>query len=353
MLRRIPFTPLVCLVIFVSTLFASGAWAADPKESLEILLKPNKAAQTGAPTVKQTKARTRIAANSDTFRAYPFVPPPPPGAITKVTPTMPSVCGPVDCYLPHPRARQWEMSAQAFFARTKGTVQWPRYSPYYLVTTGWENWADLNDDLKLPEHDTLVDLSARYQFRPNWGVRYQVLFDELNGGGWPWRQFLFGNQYTGLITWGQQIQTKWLHDYQRLTLVYDAVRTCQSVISVSGGWMHADDKIDLYCQTCGYYTREFSKSMDTAIVELEFKRCIRTAANGGTLSWDNKAAVMFGDDVEGVDIQAAGRYSIPVNCGRAGFVKGGYRFVQLKKTQTDYALKTTFEGGFIEGGFIF
>jgi len=245
------------------------------------------------------------------------------------------------------------MSAQAFFARTKGVVQWPRYSPFFNVTSGWENWADLNDDLKLPEHDVLVDLSARYQFKPNWGVKYQVLFDEINGGGMPWRQFLFGNQYTGFITFGQQIQTKWLHDYHRLTLVYDAVRTCQSVISVSGGWMHADDKISLNCNTCGYYTRDFSKSMDTAIVELEFKRCLRTAANGGTFSWDHKAAVMFGDDVEGYDLQAAGRYSIPVNCGRAGFVKGGYRFVQLKKTQTDYALKTTFEGGFVEGGFIF
>jgi hypothetical protein len=255
--------------------------------------------------------------------------------------------------LPHPRARQWELGAQAFFARTKGVVQWPRYSPFFIGTQGTENWADLNDDLKLPEHEVLLDLSARYQFKPRWGVRYEVLFDEINGGGYPTRQFLFGNQTTGFITFGQQIQTKWDHAYHRLTLVYDAVRTPQSVISVAGGWMHADDKISLNCTNCGFYTSTFSKSMDTAIVELEFQRCIRTAANGGTLSWDHKAAVMFMDDVEGYDVEAAGRYSIPVNCGRWGYVKGGYRYVQLKKTQTNYALKTTFEGGFVEGGFIF
>ncbi len=352
MLRRIPFTPLVCLVVFVSTVLASGAWAADPNESLEILLKPNKAGNSPSPTIHKATARTRTAVNRGVYRAYPYASLPP-GAITKCKPIFKSPCGPLGCILPHPRERQWELSAQAFFARTKGVVQWPRYSPYYLGYQGWENWADLNDDLKLPEHDVLLDLSARYQFKPHWGVRYEVLFDELNGGGWPWRQFLFGNQYSGFVTWGQQVQSQWLHAFHRLTLVYDAVRTPQTVISVAGGWAHADDKISLYCQTCGYYTRTFSKSLDSAIVELEFQRCLRTAPNGGTFSWDHKAAFIFMDDVEGYDIEAAGRYSIPVNCGRWGFVKGGYRFVQLKKTQTDYALTTTFEGGFVEGGFIF
>ncbi|MDQ7781989.1 MAG: hypothetical protein RDU20_03855 [Desulfomonilaceae bacterium] len=350
MLRRIPYTPLVCLVVFMSTFLAAGAGAAGPDESLEILLKPNKAGQSASPTIY--KAPSRSAARRGAAQAYPYAPPFP-GAISKVKPIFKAPCGPIGCLLPHPRERQWELGAQAFFARTKGTVQWPRYSQYFIGYQGWENWADLNADLQLPDHKVLLDLSARYQFKPNWGVRYEVLFDEVNGGGYPTRQFLFGSQTTGFITWGQQIQTKWEHAYHRLALVYDAVRTPQSVISVAAGWVHADNKISLNCSYCGFYTSVFSKSIDSMIVEMEFKRCLRTAANGGTFSWDHKAAVIFMDDVEGFDLEAAGRYSIPVNCGRWGFVKGGYRFVQLKKSQTDYALTTTFEGGFVEGGFIF
>jgi hypothetical protein len=352
MLRRIPFTPLVCLVVFVATSFLNPAWGAGPDESLEILLKPNKSGSSPSPTVHKAKPRARgYARRSAAYRAFPYAPPPPPG-ICKVKPACVSPCGPRGCILPRPKARQWEMSAQAFFARTRGVVQWPRYSPYYVTYQGTENWADLNDDLGLPEHATVPEFSARYQFKPNWGMRYEVLFDEMTGGGWPDRQFLFGNQNT-YVTYGQQIQTKWLHSYHRISLVYDAVTTPQSVISVAGGWMHAEDQIDLYCQTCGLYTRKFSKSMDAMLVELNFQRCIRTARNGGTLSWDHKAAVMFMDDVEGIDLEAAGRFSTPLNCGRWGFVKGGYRFVQLKKGQTDFAITTSFEGGFVEGGFIF
>lgn len=353
MLRRIPFTPLVCLVVFASTIFITASWAAGPDESLEILLKPNKSSSSPSPTVHKARPRRAMARRAVAYRGFPYAQPLPSG-ITKCKPAYKSPCGPLGCILPRPRAKQWEMSAQAFFARTRGVVQWPRYSRYFItINQGTENRADLNDDLKLPEHRTVPEFTARYQFKPNWGLRYEVLWDEATGGGWPQRSFLFGNQTNQIVTFGQEIQSKWLHSYHRMTLVYDAVRTPQSVVSVAAGWMHADDKIELYCQTCGLYTRTFSQSMDSIIVELNLQRCIRTAPNGGTLSWDHKAAVIFMDDVEGIDLEAAGRFSIPVNCGRWGFVKGGYRFVQLKKGQTDWALQTTFEGGFVEGGLIF
>jgi hypothetical protein len=249
--------------------------------------------------------------------------------------------------------RQWEMGAQVFFARTKGTLAWPRYSPYYSVTQGWNNETDFSGMLKLPEHNVLVELSARYQFRPNWAMRYEVLFDEINGGGWADQQFIFGPWWWGFIVYGQQIQTKWEHAYHRVSLVYDAVRTYQSLISVSAGWVHADDKISLNCWACGYWNTAFSKSTDAIITGLEFQRCVKTALNGGTFSFDHKAAAIFLDDVEGYDLEAAGRFSVPMNCGRWGYVKGGYRFVQLKKSQNDYLLNSTLEGGFVEGGLIF
>jgi hypothetical protein len=88
-------------------------------------------------------------------------------------------------------------------------------------------------------------------------------------------------------------------------------------------------------------------------VGLELQRCIKTAANGGTFSFDHKAGVIFLDDVEGWDVQAGARYSIPLNYGRWGYMKGGYRYVEIKKSQSDYAFKHALEGGYMEFGFIF
>ncbi|MBM3301219.1 MAG: hypothetical protein FJY85_14850, partial [Deltaproteobacteria bacterium] len=119
------------------------------------------------------------------------------------------------------------------------------------------------------------------------------------------------------------------------------------------GWVHVDDKITLGCWACWNWANVFTKSIDAMITGLEFQRCLKTAANGGTFSFDHKANVIFLDDVEGYDLEAAARYSVPLNCGRWGYVKGGYRFVQLKKSQSDLLLSTTLEGGFVEGGFIF
>jgi len=260
----------------------------------------------------------------------------------------------VPCILPTPRQGQWEMGAQALFARTKGAIAWPRYSIYwYSWNQGWDNKTDFNTMLKLPDHNVLTELSARYQFRPNWAARYEVLFDEINGGGYADEPFVFGPWWSGGYFYGQQINTQWQHAYHRVSLVYDAIKTCQSAISVSAGWVHVDDKISINCWACGQWSNTFSKSIDAMIAGLEFQRCVKTAANGGTFSFDHKASVIFLDDVEGYDVEAAGRFSVPLNCGRWGYVKGGYRFVQLKKSQTDYLLNNTIEGGFVEGGFIF
>ena len=42
-----------------------------------------------------------------------------------------------------------------------------------------------------------------------------------------------------------------------------------------------------------------------------------------------------------------------MNCGRSGYVKAGYRLVELKKGQNDFLLADAVEGGFMEFGFIF
>jgi hypothetical protein len=257
----------------------------------------------------------------------------------------------VGCYLPAPRMGQWEFSAQALFARTKGTIAWPRYSIYLSWYANRE--MDLNNDLGLNEHDVLVDFTARYQFRPNWAIQYSVLGKEFNGGTQYGNNYNYGYFGNLLLSYGQQIQSKWTHGYQRAQLVYDAVKTCNTSVSVLGGWVHADDRIDVLCVYCGPWINTFSKGTDAATVGLQYQRCIKTAANGGTFSFDHKASAIFLDNVEGYDLQAGARYSIPLNCGRAGYVKGGYRLVTLNKSQSDFLYKNSLEGGFMEFGFIF
>jgi len=353
MLRRIPSTPLVCLVVFLSTIILNTAWAAGPDESLEILLKPNQ--PIAAPAVASPKAKHRYAAAKRTVMLpeADYCAPLPAG-ISKVKPPVGFGYFAPPCILPRPKVGQWDMGAQVIFARTKGSIGWPRYSPWYSGWWGWENKADFNDDLNLPKNTAWLDLSARYQFRPGWAFRYSVLFNNLSGGGMPQNMFIFGNNWgSGFVWWGWNLQTQWQHAYHRLGLVYDAIRTPTSLVSVFAAWVHTEDRIDLNCTACGYWTTTFSKSGDSASAGIELQKCLKTAANGGTLSSDIRAAAIFLDNVEGWDVQLGGRYSLPLNCGRWGYVKGGYRFVSLNKSQQDLLLQTSLEGGFVEGGLIF
>jgi hypothetical protein len=347
MLRRIPTTLLVCLAVCLTAIMATYVSAAGPDEPLEVLLKPDPTS-TPIPVAQTAKSRATITKNSSKQAVWLC---PPAMGISKCKPQM--TCMPYipmqGCILPSTRVGQWDMSVQAFFARTRGKIQWPK--------NNWWNWAywrdvDFNDDLQLPAHKTLAQFTAKYQFRPNWAIRYSVMSAEFNGGGQPTNNygFYFGNQF---FSYGQQLNSKWQHTYQRLGVVYDAVRTCNAAVAVFADWVHADDRIDVNCATCGWQTSTFSKGTDSAMVGLEFQRCLKTMANGGTFSCDNKAGVIFLDDVEGWDVQAGARYSIPLNYGRWGYMKGGYRLVDLKKNQADFLFNNTLEGGYMEFGFIF
>lgn len=354
MLRRTPSTPLVCLVLFVSLAATNYAAAADPQESLEILLKPN---STAAGQAKARAARPAIAPRPMLPQPAPYAYPPVMGPITKVK-ALPQAyyAYTPPCILPRPMPGQWDMSFQVIIGRVKGQIGYPRVSPYWSGWWGWENIADLNDDLGVPAHGTMLQFTAKYQFRPSWGLRYTIIGDEFDGGTNPTRQFMFGTNWLAggfLITPGLPINTQWQHQYQRIELVYDALKSCSGLLSISGGWVHTDDKISLNCQTCGFWTAIFSQGGDSAVVGLDFQRCIRTAPNGGTLSLDAKGAVIFLDNVEGWDVEAGLRFSVPLNCGRAGYMKAGYRLLQYKKSQTELYWSNSIEGGFVAAGFIF
>ncbi len=357
MLRRIPATLSVCLVIMMSSVFLAQAWAETPEESLDIIMNPPKG--TGAPKSETYRAKPRYEVKSArSVLPDPVLYPRRAGRITKVKPPRyyAPLCYRPPCFLPTPGPKQWEMSAQVLFARTRGTVAWPRHNQYYGYNYGYDNEVDFNDILGLPAHEVLLQFTARYQFRRNWALRYSILGDEMTGGidqyasNQNYQNLWFGNLQLNTY---QGLQSKWTHQYHRLGLVYDPIRNCSMRLSLFADWVHTDDKIGVNCHYCGYETSTFSISGDSAMVGFESQRCIKTGFNGATLSFDCKAGFIFLDDTEGWDAELGLKYTVPLGCGRWGFAKGGYRFIEMKRAESRFIFEHAIEGGFIELGFIF
>ncbi len=75
--------------------------------------------------------------------------------------------------------------------------------------------------------------------------------------------------------------------------------------------------------------------------------------NGATLSCDTKVGLGFLDGTFGLDVQTGLQFSVPMNSGRWGYAKGGYRLINFTEDRNDLRLDALFEGGFAELGMIF
>ncbi len=358
MMRRIPYTLLVCLALLTSTVLLAPAWAAQFEDSPGQIFNKSRVSAQGVIGDVKPKAIVKVkrAARFPSC-AYPLACP----EITKVRPDY------MNCYateaqfadsvLPTPPVGRWEVSGGVLFARLRGEIAWPRYAwagAYAGYGTG-TNAADFTDGLQLPGHLAVPTWSIKYVFHRNWAVRYSGLGFDANGGGQPTAYFIFGpsQQNYGAYGYGTSIQTEYQHAYHRVGLLYDAVKNYRSSVRVFADWVHTEDKITVISSTFSGQNSVFSKGTDAAIAGLELQRLMKTALNGAILSCDFKAGGIFLDDVEGWDAQAGAQYAIPLNSGRSGYVKAGYRLAQLKKAQNDFLLKDALEGGFMEFGFIF
>ena len=353
MLRSLPTTLLVCIVLSVLTMASVPARADDPDKALDVLLKPSKNEGVPAPEVSRAKPSFQTEARRSyrpRARILPYRAPRRPITKVKAPPFLP--CVPPPCILPQPRCGQWEMTAAVIWARVRGSVAWPRYGYYYNYGYDYDREADLTDDLQVPKSQAIFEFTASYQFRPSWALRYSLILNEANGGGRPERQFRFGPSQN-YIFYNDDLNTKWEYGYQSLGLVYTAVRSCSSTLKVYADWLHSDDKISVNCSFCGNRNYIFSVGGDSAIVGLELDRCLQSNWRGGTFSLNTKAGFIFLDDVEGWDIKLGMRYSIPLGCGRGGFLGGGYRYFDYKKSTSAYLWKHALEGGYLEMGFVF
>lgn len=326
---RKPYTLLVCLVFLVSMLATeTHAWyykqaaAADRQEDLY------------SPPTTQTKQIEKVK----------------PKKIVKCKPQFPSqvltYAFVPECILPMSRPRGWELMAEALFARTKGHV---RYFRGFVTQLFAQDEIDLNSDMGLPDHSVMGMFGVTYRLQPRWAVRYSIMPFVMDGSGSLGRSFTFGNT---TYTAGQPAKVKWEDLYQRVGLVYDPIHTMSSRVSIFGDYVRINDKLSIYQTGC--CADIMNTDLNMAMAGVEFERCLKTTATCSTLSFECSAGVAFGDDAVGSDVSTGLKYSIPMNNGRWGFVKGGYRYLTFKKKYSDArSFDMAMDGGFLQMGFIF
>ena len=351
-MRRSPYSVLVCLLLFI---FNLDALAASNYDSIDVIIDPvewtrasfNPAVQPDGQRLEFQPAAAHPVLGIGLPHARSFAKP--------ITKCKPPLCPPMSpcgiapappCKLPSRMCGQWELATQVFFARTRGTVRWPAQVLGIPATE-----ADLNDDLGIPSHQTLLEYSAYYQIRPTWAVFYSVMPISLEGTTVPNRTIYFGQIPIPAFI---PVNTKWDFLYQRVGLLYQPILTCSASVSIYNSWLFNDQRLKVNNSVCPLSTcTALDRTRNMVMSGINVQKCIRTMCNGGTLSCDNRIGLGYLDGTFALDVQAGFRFSVPMNCGRWGFARGGYRLINFTENRTDLRFDVGLEGGFVEGGLIF
>lgn len=362
-MRNNPRMPLVCLA-FVIIIFGAVSAAGSDTINVQInppqVLPPIRAVFDPAgeenPEYVPAAARLRFGPRAQQM-VPPVVPAYPGKPISKCSPTFcppppvcqPAACGPPPCILPSRKWGQIELFTQVFFPRIKGTVRWPTAVTSALgpfVTTD----IDLNDDLGIPEHKALLEYHARCQIRPHWAIYYSIMPITLEGNKTLTRDIAYG---IWVYTAGTRINTKWNFTYQRVALAYQPIDNCNARLSIYGGWVFDEQWLHLKSNICNGQGSTIYRTRHQVVSGIDFQRCIRTTCNGATLSCDNRFGISYLDNTLGIDVQSGLQFSVPMNSGRWGFARGGYRWLNFHESRNDLRLEVNMVGGFVEAGLIF
>lgn len=328
---------LVCLM-FILAAFATSASAWNLAQAAFVEPKQEQAAPAAEKKPVKVHAITKVKPTKRIVKCRPLD--------MGYSPTF-ATGGPATCLLPFERPRGWSLSAEAVYARTKGKV---RFTQGSLYTWNYTDDVDLNSQLGVPDHNVVGSFGVRFRFSPSWSVRYAFMPMTLEASGNSSQNFTFGT--LNLVTSGQPTRVKWERMYHRIGLVYEPIRSFSSRVSLFGEFVKLEDKIQLSQMGMGSSTMDNDFNMAMAGIECE--KCLKTTANCSTLSLECNAGVAFGDDGLGTDMSTGLKFSIPLNNGRWGYVKGGYRYVSYKKKYSDAKLiDTCLEGGFLQMGLVF
>lgn len=356
-MRRSPFTLLVCLVLLCVVRLAF----ASPDDAIDVLISPSGGATILGNTPLPGEGVLATSANPLEFqqaaarggsrhRSYgPRIAPKPivkcKGPVCPVGVSCPAPAGSPPCIVPRRLAGQWELGVQAFFATVSGTVRYPA-----LVFGLPASTISFDNDLGLDVHKVLWEYSAKCQFRPSWAFFYSIMPIHMDVHRIAEHTFYFGQR---VIPAGTVIKTNWDFIYQRVGILYQPVFNCSSVVSIRASWALNDQKLQTGSGVCAGACTTVNRTRNMVMSGIEIEKCIRTMCNGGTFSCDNMVDIGYLDGTFALDVQAGFRYSVPLNCSRWGYAKGGYRYLNFQEDRNDLRLDTLMQGWFAELGLIF
>lgn len=251
----------------------------------------------------------------------------------------------LDCCLPTPARRQFVAGPRVWFARIQGQIS--KGGTYFF---GEPSVVDFDDHLGISKSNNVVwSVMAHYQIMPRWGIHYSFTPFTTEATSQGTETFTF----RGItFTTGTTLRSKWERYEHRAGLVYDISRAPNSVTSLFADWWYIQDKITMRQALGGLNAVSWDTDKNLAVLGLEMNKCLKNF-RGNTLAISCKAGIAFLDDHNGYELEAGLSYLIPIKRGRFGFLKGGYRYAQLKKDKDYELFNTRMDGAFVEAGFIF
>lgn len=252
---------------------------------------------------------------------------------------------PKRCFLPTRRCGQFEAGVQVFFARVKGTIR-SGESVFGFPASD----VDFNDDFDIPAHQVFLEYSAEFQIRPTWGLFYSAMPIELEGSKILDRSIFYGQQF---LPAGTPVHMKWNFFYQKVGILYQPILTCNAAVSLFGGWVFNDQKVNVYSGVCEGRCSTVTRTRNMATTGMDFQKCLTTLCNGSALSCDNQVWLSFLDGTFILDVQTGVRFSVPMGFNRWGYAEVGYRYLSFEENRNDLRMDTLLEGGFVEAGIIF
>jgi hypothetical protein len=304
-------------------------------------------------THRVTRAAEPVREKPPTFCPSPlssrplFQPPqlgaPPGQACSPVQPCLPRF-GQTTCtaYLPRIGPKQFQAAARLWWGKLNSTtILW---GGNLLGNVGSE--IDLNRDLALGKYAYIPEFEGRCQIRPNWGLRFNFMPLDFRANTTPQVSFFFGN---GFYPVGLPILTTWNRNIYRWDIVYDWYQAPHAVASIFSGYSLYDDKLVI---TNVATRRSRSRTFGLAYAGGSLERVVRNVG-GGVFSTNCKFSVQFLEGYFGWDGYAAGRMSIPMGCGRFGYLEGGWRWIVLDRDDPAYRDKTSLDGAIGAVGLVF
>ena len=259
-------------------------------------------------------------------------------------------------FLPRPCCKQFLISAKVWYAKLGSSTQlWGTTFPALVPGGAVGTELDLVDDLGINKRFYVPEFEGRFQIRPNWGLRYQYMpivqeqTTNVRFGVYDFGGFFFGNHFFPV---GAPLHTKWRRLINRWDIVYDWFQAPNAVSSIFSGYSLYDDLLTVAASPNIFASR--SRLYGLAFAGMSIDRLIRDFGySGATASCHCKFLVQFLEGYFGWDGSAMGRMTVPMNCGRYGFLEAGWRWIVLGRDQPTDKDKVSMDGFMAAGGLVF